>query len=69
MKNQLLWGLLIIVAVVFGLRIIGPLFSMAFNLIILAVLLAVIYSFINPDFRQKMLTLLTFIKNQFFNKK
>jgi uncharacterized membrane protein len=69
MKNQLLWGLLIVIAVVFAIRIIRPLFSMAFNVLAFAIVAAVIYSFINPEFRQKMLSVLSFIKNQFFNKK
>ncbi len=69
MKNQLLWGLLIVVAVLFAIRIIGPLFSMAFSLLAFAIIAAAIYSFINPEFRQKMLSVLSFIKNQFFNKK
>lgn len=67
-KNDLLWGLLIVVAVVFGLRIIGPLFRMGFNILLFAIIAAIIYSFINPHFRARMLNILNYIKNQIFNK-
>ena len=67
-KNDLLWGLLIVVAVVFALRIIGPLFRMGFNIILFAIIAAFIYSFINPHFRARMLNILNYIKNQIFNK-
>ena len=67
-KNDLLWGLLIVVAVVFALRIIGPLFRMGWNILLFAIVASVIYSFINPAFRTKMLGILNYIKNQIFNK-
>jgi hypothetical protein len=65
-KNDLLWGLLIMIGIIFLLRIIGPLFKLAFNIFIFLIIAAAIYSFINPTFRARVLSLLRYIKTQIF---
>jgi hypothetical protein len=65
-KNELLFGLLIVVGIVFFLKIIGPLLSMVINFGVFAIIAAVIYSFINPTFKARALGFLSFLKNKIF---
>jgi hypothetical protein len=61
-QSKLVYIVLILLAVYLGIRIIKSLLP----LLLFAAIFAVVYAFINPDFRAKAMAGLTYLKNRLF---